>query len=271
MYHNRVGKYGYRLYERTHLTGLVAAAWSAYDNAGKLASRVSPAAPILFFGDLDSYLASPLRIVTVGLNPSLMEFPVEDPFSRFPLAEGAESREPDRYLDALSAYYRTDPYSGWFSAFEPLLKGAGASYYAGETSTALHTDICSPVATNPTWSKLHESERAILEAEGGALWRQLIEALRPHVVALSVARHYLDRIDFEPLSGDWEILHTFDRTGSGAPRSRPYEVRARWHVVGAEPSLFVFGPAAQKPFGLLHDSQKRELGAITSEVYRRDR
>ena len=246
----------------------VAGAWSAFDRAAVLPSRVAPAAPILFFGDLSAYRASPVRILTVGLNPSLLEFPAEDPFSRFPLAEGADGQEPDRYLDALSAYYRTDPYRSWFNAFEPLLNGAGASYYAGETSTALHTDICSPVATSPTWSKLHDAERAILEAEGGSLWHLLLEALRPHLVAVSVAKRHLDRIEFEPASGDWEAMHTFDRTGSGEPRSRPYEVRARWYEVGSEPSLFVFGPAAQKPFGLLHDSQKRKLGPIILEAYR---
>ena len=253
------------------LDELVAAAWRAYDNAARLQSRVTPAAPILFFGDLNAYRASPLRILTVGLNPSLLEFPTEDPFSRFPLAEGAEGREPDRYLDALSAYYRTDPYRSWFNAFEPLLNGAGVSYYTGETSTALHTDICSPVATNPTWSKLHDAERAILEPEGGSLWHLLLAALRPHLVAVSVAKRHLDRIEFEPPGSEWEVFHTFDRTGSGEPRSRPYEVRTRWYEVGGEPSLFVFGPAAQKPFGLLHDSQKRELGAITLEAYRNGR
>ncbi len=253
--------------DRTNLKDIVDAAWRAYDNAARLRSRVELAAPILFFGDLDAYLASPLRIVTVGLNPSLMEFPADDPFSRFPLAEGEEGRGPDRYLDALSAYYRTDPYSSWFSAFEPLLNGAGASYYTGKASTALHTDICSPVATDPTWSKLHETERAPLEAEGGPLWHRLLGTLRPRIVAISVARHYLDRIAFGPL-GDWTIIHTFHRTGSGAPRARPYEVRARWYEVGEEPALFVFGPAAQKPFGLLHDSQKRELGSIVMEAYR---
>ena len=34
------------------------------------------------------------------------------------------------YLSALSAYFRNDPYGTWFSAFEPLLKGASASCYA---------------------------------------------------------------------------------------------------------------------------------------------
>lgn len=86
-------------------------------------------------------------------------------------------------------------------------------------------------------------------------------------MVLSVARDHLARIEFDPLDGGWEVLHTVERTGSGTPRSRPYEVLARWHDVGGEPSLFVFGPAAQKPFGLLHDAQKRDVGAIAWKAY----
>ena len=251
----------------TDLTGLVNAAWRAYDSAASLRSRVEPAAPVLFFSDLDAYLASPLRIVTVGLNPSLMEFPVEDPFSRFPLAEGPEGREPGRYLDALSAYYRTDPYRRWFSAFEPLLNGAGASYYDGESSTALHTDICSPVATSPTWSGLHESERAALGAEGEPLWHALLEALQPHIVALSVKRLHLERIDFLSLTDEWEAIHRFDRKADGSPRPRPYKVERRWYGVAGEPSMFLFGQAGRTPL-TISNRQKREMGALAREVHR---
>ena len=33
-------------------------------------------------------------------------------------------------------------------------------------------------------------------------------------------------------------------------------------------SLFVFGQAAQKPFGTLSDSQKQKAGALSLEAYR---
>ena len=129
---------------RQRLSPSVELAWRAFDRASKLRTRVTPAAPILFFGDLDAYLNSPLRVVTVGLNPSLHEFPEGEPFQRFPLAGDSGDREPGRYLDAMSAYFRTKPYSNWFGAFEQVLNGAGSSYYAGKAaSTALHTDICS--------------------------------------------------------------------------------------------------------------------------------
>lgn len=135
--------------KRSEFSEVVEGAWRSYGRAAALRSRVTPAVPILFFGDIDAYFRSRLRVVTVGLNPSSREFPTDDPFQRFPLAERIDCADLGRYLDALSAYFRADPYAGWFRAWEPLLNGAGASYYPGAASTALHTDICSLVATDP--------------------------------------------------------------------------------------------------------------------------
>ncbi|MDE0705823.1 MAG: hypothetical protein OXH59_19095 [Rhodospirillaceae bacterium] len=252
------------------LAPAVARAWSAFDTAASLSSRVVPGAPILFFGDIEAYLASPLRVLTVGLNPSLHEFPAGEPFRRFPLLASDRDRAPGRYLDAMSAYFRTNPYSRWFSAFEPLLNGVGTSYYAGAASTAIHTDICSPVATSPTWSQLGKADRRALEDNGGYLWHTLLEILQPQIVALSVAKDHLRRIEFAPMT-EWRHIHVFERTGRGKPRSRPYEVRARWYGVGGETALFVFGRAAQKPFGLLPDIQKREAGEIALKEFRNGR
>lgn len=250
------------------LSQLVKKAWCAYDNAANLSVRVSPAAPILFFGDLDSYTLPMLRVLTVGLNPSRLEFPTDKPFLRFPSCEGPAGREPGHYLESLSSYYGTRPYRRWFSSFEHILNGAGTSYYPGETSTALHTDICSPIATNPTWSHLGQADCSTLEADGGPLWHMLLKVLKPQLVFLSVKKSHLERIEFEPLDNQWNVLLTFYQKGNGAPRSRPYEVQVRWYDVGGEPSLFVFGTAAQTPFGLVSDLQKREIGLIALKAYR---
>ena len=255
-----------RVARQMRLVQALMQAWHAFDRASGLSSRVAPAMPILFFGDVDAYRISPLRVLTVGLNPSLHEFPADEPFRRFALAEGAREQEPSRCLDAMSAYYRSDPYRGWFSAFEPLLKGLGASYYEGRASTALHTDLCSPVATNPMWNGLDKADRVVLEADGRPLWHLLLKELRPQIVALSVAKGHLQHIEFVPTT-EWRLVHAFVRTASGRPRSRPYEIRARWFGVGGQRSLFIFGGAAQKPFGLLANSQKQRAGAILLKAY----
>ena len=209
-----------------------------------------------------------MRVLTVGLNPSLHEFPVDSPFRRFPLAEGITAGEPGRYLDSLSAYFRTEPYHGWFSAFEPFLNGLEASFYEGQASTVLHTDICSPVATNPTWSGLDSSVQKDLEKDGRPLWHSLLRVLRPQMVIMSVAHRHLSYIRFKALS-EWRIVHMFERTQAGAPRKRPVTISARWCDIGDEPSLLVFLPAAQKPLGRLGSIQKREAGVIALEVLHR--
>ena len=54
---------------------MVSGVSSAFGQASALPSRVSPSIPILFFGDLHAYFSSRVRVLTVGLNPSLHEFP----------------------------------------------------------------------------------------------------------------------------------------------------------------------------------------------------
>ena len=246
----------------------VAAAWRSFEAAASLQSRVGPAIPILFFGDLDAYGESRHRVLTVGLNPSRTEFPTGNPFQRFPLAESIRPEDQEPYLDALSAYFRTSPYRKWFRSFEPMLNGMSASYYDHSTSTALHTDICSPVATDPTWSRLREADRRLLAHDGRRLWHELLMTLRPNVVVLSVAKSHLEHIAFEPL-GPWQLIHSFDRKRAGTLRSYAYEVLGCWHLVGTEPALFVFCPASQTPLGSITNDQKRRLGISMAEYIRR--
>ena len=252
--------------DRDDLTEVVAAAWRSFEKAALLGPCVKPAMPILFFGDLDAYAMSPLRVLTVGLNPSRNEFPASDPFGRFLLAEGVASTDQERYLNALSAYFRTDPYAKWFRNFELLLNAMHASYYNRQTSRALHTDICSPVSTDPTWNGLSRSDQALLVADGDPLWHELVASLRPSVVILSVASTHLKRISFEA-RGRWQPIHTFNHKADGAPRRHPYTVCGRWHVIDDEPALFVFCPANHTPIMGISDDQKRELGPVITKAY----
>jgi len=251
----------------TELRRAVVEAWRLFESAASLEARVSPAIPILFFGDLDAYAASPQRVLTVGLNPSLNEFPAENPFLRFPLAEKARPEDQEQYLDALSDYFRTNHYDKWFQSFEPLLNGMTASYYDRHISTALHTDICSPVATNPTWTQLSKADRRVLEDDGRRLWHDLLLVLRPNVVVLSVAKDHLKQIKFESL-GSWEPIHSFKHKLDGTLCSSAYNVIGCWYLVNTQSTLFVFGRASQTPLGLIGNDHKRELGTVVAKAYR---
>ena len=157
--------------------------------------------PILYFGNLRRYRSSSIKIVTTGLNPSDAEFR-EDRFGREVTAE----LRPETLERALSRYFEVSPYVRWFSAFETLLQPLGASFY-GESypgtapswwkprqNCVLHTDLCSPLATKPTWSKLQDRIQADLRSWGVSLWTDLITALAPKMVIMSVGESLLGEL-----------------------------------------------------------------------------
>lgn len=239
------------------MDGLLDEAWRVYRDADEPCVR-KPAIPILYFGDSERYFQSELSVITVGLNPSRMEFPDGGRLRRFPAARGLDGspQAPEQrttYRHALDAYFRTAPYREWFSAYEPVLNGLGCSYYDLGLSMALHTDLCSPLATEPTWSKLSPGVKARLEPDGERLWGELIEYLAPDLIIASIAREHVRKID--PLSPIyWDTIYTIER-------GNPYQVK----VLTKQPESgkqchVVFGPAAQKPFGTVSTRDKVEIG-----------
>jgi hypothetical protein len=251
---------------RDRLRELAREAWQQHEQAERasLPHLVRPSIPILFFGDSAGFFSSPLRIITVGLNPSREEFPRASPFLRFPGSERASRDDTDGYLAALDAYFGTAPYTSWFNpSFEPLLRGLGASYYDAGSSVALHTDLCSPLATDPTWSRLDPHEQALLEPAGRRLWHELVEALQPDVVLISIGRRRLSKIVF-PLIEPASVIDIVDGHG----RVRPYHVEAFRHkLASGKAPLFVFGPASQTPFGSISGVEKRRIGARILDVF----
>lgn len=220
---------------------------------------VVPSMPILFFGDISRYWHSPRRVITVGLNPSNQEFPAADPWMRFragstlaedPISNGAHLS----YLEELSRYFEANPYRKWFDrSFEPLLRGLEASYYAGAVNTALHTDIASPVPTDPTWSALEAPEQDVHRG-GAELWRKLADLLAPDVIVISVARDHLAVVSDAPL-GRWEELTRIDR-------DRPFVVSATEMSVarGRKGALVVFGRCTNLPFGSVSYGARECIG-----------
>ena len=210
------------------LSQAIILAKQAFDRVARRTWCVTPAVPILFFGNLGAYRASPLRVLTVGLNPSLHEFPEKEPLRRFPALAGEGDPEPSRYLDAMSDYFDIDPYSAWFNTFKPLLKGMEASFYGGGASRALHTDICSPVATSPTWNDLDEADRKILESDG-------VSALAPASGDTTTA----DRGTFARMA-EPRFRRYICRTGKGRRVSQSFSrvTRCSRTSTGCSPKMF---------------------------------
>ena len=221
--------------------------------------------PILYFGNLRRYRSSTIKIVTVGLNPSDVEFREE----RFGRKVTADLR-PDTLERALSGYFEVNPYTRWFSAFETLLQPLGASFY-GESypgrapswwkprqSCALHTDLCSPLATTPTWSKLSPQIRAALRKWGVPLWADLITALAPDMVLISVGKPLLKELGHLP----WRSFSPFPEAtpqqemmiapfrGSSIVWGRP-QVRPLFYLRNEQRAAAAQTILAQPEFGLL--------------------
>ncbi len=254
---------------------LISDAWNEYYSFQQHDFVVKPSVPILFFGDSNRYRRSKLRVITVGLNPSNSEFhdsPNPDPFVRFdearsvyPTILDGVGQHHSAYVGALNSYFRNKPYD-WFRCFEPILQGLDCSYYGARTNTALHTDLCSPLATNPTWSKLPESARTALQANGVAMWHNLVGQLLPDVIVISVARQHLSRIRFHRI-GPISRLLTIIETTSGKDRKKPYHVEVqRAELTEVKTALLVFGEAANTPFGTVSNADKVRIGDAIGRI-----
>ncbi len=243
------------------MNGLIDQAWKSFEYSRTHPCLINPACPVLWFGDLNSYRTSSLKVVTVGLNPSRKEFPQENAFLRFPKAEVLY---PDilsgvgrsTYAEALSEYFLIAPYRSWFGWFNEILVGMGASYYPGSGNIALHTDLCSPLATDPTWSRLGHHQ-IFFENQGIPQWHQLIDELAPDILIFSIARRYMELVKFINPS-NWRVLHTVPRTD---PLKRPYNVYVQQPM---DMPLIIFGQAAQQPFATLNKLSRQGIGNAIS-------
>ena len=165
-----------------------------------------PAIPILFFGNIVEYLNSDIKMITVALNPSDEEFPKDKPrFSFCP--DKLNKNDAIKVLDTLNEYFKFNPYDDWFNKFtEKIMNKMNISYYSnkGFINRALNTDLCTPIATNPTWDGLVNNKKTKisndlsdeLKKQGFKIWIELIKILKPNVILISLAKDYLTSNNF---------------------------------------------------------------------------
>lgn len=146
---------------------------------------VKDSIPIPYFGDVRAFLKSPLKVVTAALNPSNIEFEERGKrCNRFSApVSGLEQLE-----EELCQYFKGSPYR-WFGNFEPVLNGLGASYggkMGCAENTALHLDMCSPIATQKKWSDLSRKEKRYLMPTGREIFEELIKEIKPDIAVMSL-------------------------------------------------------------------------------------
>lgn len=236
-------------------TTLIKKYWDLYESKKELPYIVKPSMPIMYFGNIKKYLESPIRIVTVGLNPSRRDFPEPDPFQRFQsMKQDHYYHFNQQYISALNQYFDDDPYNAWYNpAFENMLNGLDASFYNKKENTALHTDICTPLATNPTWGDLTKEAKMDLQATGVPLWHELIDYLEPDIILISAAGEHLSKIQFETVK-DWETIYT-------SLRDKPYLINSKQvKLSSGKVSSIYFGRASELPFGLVGAEEQFIIG-----------
>ena len=186
------------------LNKLIIDSWNAFMSLQSMPCVIDDAIPILWFGDIDGYCRSPIRIVTVGLNPSNKEFQEKDcdPImlhTRFPDAAGLHGKKNLTpadimlYRQAMNEYFKYNPYKNWFQWHESALNDLDASY-GGKMlkqgckckKTALHIDIETAIATNPTWGGLCKDCRATIQAQCNKMFNGLIAVLDPQVIVFAL-------------------------------------------------------------------------------------
>jgi ribosomal protein S27AE len=230
----------------------------------------SPSIPIVYFGDLPEYMRSGLKVITVGLNPSYHEFPSRNRFMRFPeakdvnLSDNLSKNDANKIQKSYDNYYKIAPYN-WFDSFEPILKGLDSSYFEGSyPNRVIHTDICSPFATDITWSNLDDRYTSILKKEGSQFWHKLVEIIKPDIMLISVAKKHLKEIRFS--LGKWESCHSIGLKKDGTPRARQYIIETAEYETPEHKGKIFFGQAAQLPFGTLSDDIKFSAGQEIKKI-----
>lgn len=230
---------------------------------------VQPSLPVLFFGDIYKYLESDIKVVSVSLNPSNVEFVdgegSEPSYFRFPdYVNTAESLEV-----SLSNYFKEQPYTRWFgekkgsnTGFLPVLEGMGLSYYNVDSKQiAIHTDLCSPIATSPTWSKLKKHQQALLFDEGFKTWKKLIVEIEPNIIVMSASKKYLELL--KPT-----LIHCLKSKDSiSAEGAAAFEYSVNYYEVDIDgfKTNLVWGSSQNTPF--MPFSNKREIGRDIISFY----
>lgn len=246
--------------------------WNNFQTIKKLPYVVPNSIPILWFGDLNAYRRSDLRVVTVGLNPSNIEFLSKrgstnyDVIHRFPKAASLvrksrlSSADIQIYEDSMNNYFinnlngKPTWYRTWFSNNEAALHGLDASYFDSVKykRIAIHIDLQTPVATNK-WSCLTNNQKQVLQNNVGYSFSQLLNHLDPHVIITSMNRDYIKKNFTDNNNIPCEEKNAPFNYQKKNAKGRTYAYIRAFHLISGR--YLLWGNNGNTPFARLNQSQ----------------
>lgn len=226
--------------------------------------------PIPYFGNIRAFMQLPRnrRIITVAANPNKNTQPS--------LVMVQARLNADQTEERLSGYFvqrriGAPRWRGWFSNYENILNGLEMSYWS-EDYPALHTDMYSPIATDPTWGDLGPEDKEYFKQAGIPIFFELLSLLDPRLIIVSLARGAMDDLH-NRLADSWgerrmmDTLCTFEEYGNGDPRDPPFEVHWKTFTKkGGEKISVVSGASMRgRPFGSISSEQRQRIGEFCKQ------
>ena len=217
--------------------------------------------PIVWFGDLEKYQASPVKIVTVGLNPSWHEFWEKSGvpltikrFREIDLSKPNENNLEELRL-TLNEYFQANPFRQYFGGNEFVLHYVGGSYggkmFGAETNiTAVHVDVFSALATVQFFTKCP----ICFDTK---LFQKLFDYLSPDVVLASIGKNYGEA--WQAIGGKYFWLNPKNDIFGGKYKNKLEAYRS-------EGRLIVYGKNNQAPFKINKEIFEKTADILLEEL-----
>ena len=105
--------------------------------------------PIVWFGNLERYSKSKVKVLTISINPSCIEFPRlgKQRFKDLTIIRNAILRKEypvDIMVRNYNDYFKFNPYMQWFNFYERRLNEIDCSYFDTKSTNTAITLICTP-------------------------------------------------------------------------------------------------------------------------------
>ena len=129
-------------------------------------------------------------------------------------------------------------------------------------NVAIHMDICTPLATCPTWSKLTESCVKELRKDGFEIWKILIEkSLKPDIIIASFPQSVIKNNKKDYCFEKLKSLLNLNLKSCEEIILNNNKPKKCWVCsLNNKNKYVVLGPSGRRPFGNFKKEEKYELG-----------